>query len=53
MEKVLEKLQHAYNITDEMTVKGGAVEQLALLRQALREAYAAAKESDSGEDDGK
>ena len=38
-----EAIQRAYDITDRMQVSGAAVEQMAALRAALREAYAAAK----------
>jgi hypothetical protein len=43
MNKVLDAIQKAYDITDRMSVSGMAIEQMASLRQALREAYAAAK----------
>ena len=36
-----EYIQRAYDITDRMSVSGGAVEQMAALRQALRDAYRA------------
>lgn len=36
-----EYIQRAYDITDRMSVSGGAVEQMAALRQALRDAYKA------------
>ena len=39
LQKILDK---AYGITERMAVSGGAVEQMAALRQALRDAYAAA-----------
>lgn len=37
-------IQKAYDISDRMAVSGGAVEQMAALRQALRDAYKAANE---------
>lgn len=47
-------IQRAYDITDRMQVSGGAIEQMAALRAALREAYAAAKTVETAEeDDGK
>lgn len=47
-------IQRAYDITDRMQVSGGAIEQMAALRAALREAYAAAKAIETAEeDDGK
>lgn len=50
----LDAIQKAYDITDRMAVSGGAVEQMAALRAALREAYAAAKTVETAEeDDGK
>lgn len=50
----LDAIQKAYDITDRMAVSGGAVEQMAALRAALREAYAIARQSESTEeDDGK
>lgn len=49
-----EAIQRAYDITDRMQVSGGAIEQMAALRAALREAYAIARQTDSNEeDDGK
>ena len=39
-------IKQAYDITDRMSVSGGAVEQMAALRQALRDAYRTAKERD-------
>ena len=39
-----EAIQQAYNITDRMQISGAAVEQMAALRQALRDAYKAANE---------
>jgi hypothetical protein len=52
-----EAIQRAYDITDRMQVSGGAIEQMAALRAALREAYAAARkaqdEQSHEEDDGK
>lgn len=54
---VTDSIQRAYDITDRMQVMGGAVEQLAALRAALREAYAEARkaqdEQTHEEDDGK
>lgn len=54
MKEILNAIQTAYDITDTMSVSGGAIEQMAALRKALRDAYAAAK-SDAAklEDDGK
>lgn len=49
----LEAIQRAYDITDRMTVSGGAIEQMATLRAALREAYAACRKEQSEGDDGK
>lgn len=43
-------IRNAYDITDRMSVTGGAVEQMAALRQALREAYKAAKESEQSKE---
>ena len=52
--KLTDYIQRAYDITDNMSVRGGAVEQMAELRQVLREAYAAARHTEtSEEDDGK
>lgn len=34
----LEAIQRAYNLTEGFTVSGGAVEQMAALRAAIREA---------------
>ena len=48
-----EAIQQAYNITDRMQVSGAAVEQMAALRAALREAYAAAKSQTEEEEDGR
>lgn len=45
-----EAIQAAYDITDTMSVSGGAIEQMAALRKALREAYAALKQEESGQD---
>jgi hypothetical protein len=50
---ITEAIQRAYDITDRMQVSGGAIEQMAALRAALREAYAAAKTETAEEDDGK
>lgn len=49
----LDAIQKAYDITDRMAVSGGAIEQMAALRAALREAYAAARQAETEEDDGK
>lgn len=35
----IDYIKQAYDITDRMSVSGGAVEQMAALRHALREAY--------------
>ena len=49
----LEAIQQAYRITDNMPVAGGAIEQMAALRAALRDAYAACKKEQEEGDDGK
>ena len=48
-----EAIEKAYKISDSISVCGIAIEQMASLRAALREAYAAAKQDQSEEDDGK
>ena len=48
-----EAIKQAYDISDRMSVSGGAIEQMAALRQALRNAYAAAAKDHNEEDDGK
>lgn len=54
MQEAMKAIERAYNITDTMSVSGGAVEQMAALRKALREAYAAVRNVENTEgDDGK
>ena len=43
-------IQKAYDISNTMSVSGGAVEQMAALRQALRDAYTAAGKEQKGAD---
>lgn len=43
----IDYIKKAYDVTDHMSVSGGAIEQMAALRQALRDAYRAAAEQEN------
>lgn len=53
MKEALAAIQRAYDISDNMSVSGGAIEAMAALRKALRDAAKAVQAEITEEDDGK